>query len=405
MVGKAFDFLDIKARLPRSPRPHGHLVAFLARESTSVQQALPHHAESTLCILDLQSGEVAELGEVFLQNLVQRPWTHRGSLVWTTYDGARSVTWQGTSRESAKPLGLGVLLDVIGERVFLKRSTPVQPDSLVGLQLDGTATVWGSLSPPAVLGTASATVFNLDRRNQDGSFNGFVLEPEKPRHRLVAFPHGGPHSHSPFEWEKHSAFLCSLGYHVLLINFTGSTGMLGSVAKLAGHYGTYDVEDCEDAIAYAQKTYNCDRVFLFGGSHGGFLIGHLIARAQYAAASMRNPVIDMEAMLSTTDIPDWLAVSVGVSPSLPHADIRRRLAEVSPLNRLQEALYPLPVIIHLGAKDKRVPPESSYILRKTLLDGDCDVKLMVYPEDNHSLLAPKVEYTVMTTTASFFEEL
>jgi len=43
-----------------------------------------------------------------------------------------------------------------------------------------------------------------------------------------------------------------------------------------------------------------------GGSHGGFIGGHMSARDKRIKASvLYNPVLDISTMVGTTDIPDW----------------------------------------------------------------------------------------------------
>ena len=44
-----------------------------------------------------------------------------------------------------------------------------------------------------------------------------------------------------------------------------------------------------------------------GGSHGGYLTGHLLAAAprMFRCGASRNPVTDIASMVGTTDIPDW----------------------------------------------------------------------------------------------------
>jgi acylaminoacyl-peptidase len=49
------------------------------------------------------------------------------------------------------------------------------------------------------------------------------------------------------------------------------------------------------------------RVAVVGGSHGGFLTGHLVGQypTRFRAAALRNPVLDISLMVHVSDIPDW----------------------------------------------------------------------------------------------------
>ena len=53
-----------------------------------------------------------------------------------------------------------------------------------------------------------------------------------------------------------------------------------------------------------------NRVGVEGGSHGGFLSGHLVGQPEfkniYQAASLWNPVLDMTFLVMASDIPDWI---------------------------------------------------------------------------------------------------
>jgi acylaminoacyl-peptidase len=78
-------------------------------------------------------------------------------------------------------------------------------------------------------------------------------------------------------------FFVSQGYAVLLVNYRGSMGF-GEAAlhSLPGRAGFADVQDCHDATEAVLKKFPAvvdkEKVGVVGGSHGGFLAGHLIGQ-------------------------------------------------------------------------------------------------------------------------------
>ena len=82
---------------------------------------------------------------------------------------------------------------------------------------------------------------------------------------------------------------------------------------LLGHIGEMDVADCV-ALTHASLTQlggalDPARGACYGGSHGGFLTAWLLGcdeRALFSCGCLWNPVVDLPAMVGTTDIPEWV---------------------------------------------------------------------------------------------------
>lgn len=70
-----------------------------------------------------------------------------------------------------------------------------------------------------------------------------------------------------------------LGFGVLIVHYHGSSGVGQKfVDSLPGKVGSLDAEDCYFSLQTALKKFpwlDRNRVLLFGGSHGGFLVTHL----------------------------------------------------------------------------------------------------------------------------------
>ena len=145
---------------------------------------------------------------------------------------------------------------------------------------------------------------------------------------LVLVPHGGPHSCTSTSFVPSYAFLSAqLRAAVLHVNYRGSTGFgQRSIQSLLGNIGSNDVSDMMQCLEHA-KSLRVDlagqltstgssadsisslvdggRVSVVGGSHGGFLTGHLIGQFPevFKAACMRNPVTNVASMATVSDIP------------------------------------------------------------------------------------------------------
>ena len=141
------------------------------------------------------------------------------------------------------------------------------------------------------------------------------------------------------------------------------------------------------------------RVFVMGGSHGGFLTTHLISQFpdRFLAAAVRNPVVNIWANYMTCDIPDWCHSEVGTGVSIggavsglgvveavpaPSKDHLEQMWQASPVSLIERVQTPL--LIMLGTQDKRVPMGQSVQYYHALRSRGVEVKLNIYEMD-HSL--------------------
>eukprot|EP00873_Tetraselmis_striata_P005737 jgi/Tetstr1/426001/TSEL_016349.t1 len=232
----------------------------------------------------------------------------------------------------------------------------------------------------------------------------------------VLMPHGGPHHAYPAAYFLPFAFLAATGYTVILVNFRGSTGFgEDCVQSLPGNAGTYDVADCMDALdeAVSMEYADPNQVAVCGGSHGGFLTGHLVGQhpEAFRAGILRNPVLDLGLMVFCTDIPDWTYVEAwggqaGIQKFKPRPDAQdlERFYEVSPIRYVEAVKAPL--LFMLGAQDMRVPWNDAkhYISTLKSRKGAPPVATWLFPEDSHALDRPQTEFEQWLNTAAWLKE-
>ncbi|XP_033098195.1 acylamino-acid-releasing enzyme-like [Anneissia japonica] len=233
-------------------------------------------------------------------------------------------------------------------------------------------------------------------------FEAILLTPkgntEQSKPPLIAFPHGGPHSVFVADYMLYPAVFCHLGFAVLMINYRGSIGFGNEfIMSLLGNVGCNDVQDCKQAIdqTIADGVADGNKVVLQGGSHGGFLVCHLIGQFPNAfkACVARNPVTNMASKLGATDIPDWNYTESGLGDyyhsRLPSAEVYGTMFQKSPLSHVDKVKTP--TMIMIGTADKRVPPQQGYEFARALQARGIKTRVLSYQDDNHSLAKTNVE--------------
>ncbi|CAJ0938480.1 unnamed protein product [Ranitomeya imitator] len=274
----------------------------------------------------------------------------------------------------------------------------------------------GFLPPPG--SEADIAWVSLEEENRiadiDWSYKSHRPPPEQenPQYR-------GPQHFFISEWMLFPAALCKMGFAVLLgervlgglfclfhapqppmtvpfclyvaVNYRGSLGFgQDSVMSILGKVGDQDVKDVQTAVLQLLQSepIHPHKVALCGGSHGGFLSCHLIGQYPdfYKACVVRNPVTNIPAMVGSTDIPDWCLVESGLTFSyqaLPEAPHWGDMLNKSPI--IYVSKVKTPVLLMLGAEDRRVPNTQGLEYYKALRAHGVEARLLWYPGNNHSL--------------------
>lgn len=307
--------------------------------------------------------------------------------------------------DASQAFGSWKLLTIQRDLMVICCSSPNTPPTLrVGfLPVEGEAVTWQTLQKPVTTFDFRWTTLDVtpppeeDNTHYSGlDFGSILVKPLSTFHEartpLVVFIHGGPHSQFPAEWNSTTAGLVRLGFAVLMVNYRGSTGFgQDNILSLIGHIGSQDVKDVQRAVLTALQTdaaLDPKRLAVIGGSHGGFLSCHLLGQYPdfYRAGAARNPVINAATLLGTSDIVDWRYTSAGFQYSydqIPTAEALAAMLQKSPIT--YAAQMKAPVLLMLGARDRRVSPHQGLELYKALKSRGSPVRLLWFPEDGHSL--------------------
>nr|XP_028574488.1 acylamino-acid-releasing enzyme-like isoform X2 [Podarcis muralis] len=337
-------------------------------------------------------------------------------LVVDTELGSVKALTEGT------PEGSWTLLGIQQDLLVVSCSSPNCPPSLkvgvlppAGCELE---LQWTSVEEASVLPDMEWKILTVhppmteDNQYTGQAFEALLLTPRGNRREektfpLIVSPHGGPHAVFDACWRPKMASLCQLGFAVLMVNYRGSLGFgQASIESLISHVGVQDVEDTQLAVKLALRTepLDPDRIALLGGSHGGFVCCHLIARypEMYKACVVRSPVINMATLLGTSDIPDWRYAVLGLPycfERIPTEEDLTAMLLCSPI--IHAAKVHTPLLMYVGAKDRRVSPYQALEYYRVLRARGIPVQLLWYPEENHAVSGMEAEADVFMNSAQW----
>ncbi|KAI5397368.1 hypothetical protein KIW84_063255 [Lathyrus oleraceus] len=232
-------------------------------------------------------------------------------------------------------------------------------------------------------------------------------------HPLIVILHGGPQDVSLSHFSKSWAFLSSVGYSLLIVNYRGSLGFgEEALQSLPGKVGSQDVNDVLSAIDHVINLglASPSKITVMGISHGGFLTTHLIGQApeKFVAAAAINPVCNFALMVGTTDIPDWCYVEAcgtiarnRFKETLSAEDLSLFYSK-SPISHVSKVKAP--TLFLLGAQDRRVPIFDGLQYARALKEKGSEVKIIMFQNDVHALKRPQSEWESILNIGVWFNK-
>jgi len=268
---------------------------------------------------------------------------------------------------------------------------------------------WRSLTKNVVLGVAEEEMVEPEVVRYT-SFDGMEIEallfkakPDVANGYTVFWPHGGPQAAERKFFRPFFQLLAGRGYSVFAPNFRGSTGYGASFEKLVeGDWGEGPRLDCVAGIEwlFEQGIVDRDKLFLVGGSYGGYMSLLLSGRhPEYFRAVV--DIFGVSNLFTFYDsVPDHWKPAMKRWLGDPVED-RERFIKDSPITYLDQMVKPLLVI--QGANDPRVvKAESDQIVAK-LRENGVEVEYLVFDDEGHGFSRKVNEIKAYRTLLEFLE--
>lgn len=221
---------------------------------------------------------------------------------------------------------------------------------------------------------------------------------------VIAWFHGGPAASSEVRWSTWAQFFLSQGYAWVEPNVRGSTGFGRAWEMADNREKRGDVlRDMETVNRWirAQPWADGERIVLFGGSYGGWvvLMGLTRQQALWKVGIDLVGVADLATLLASTD---QAIRSIFVDEFGDLEKDRELLAAWSPLADADRITAPL--FVYQGENDPRVRRSESDAIVRALRRKGLPVEYMIAKDEGHSLDRRENQIEFFARTARFLEE-
>ena len=233
--------------------------------------------------------------------------------------------------------------------------------------------------------------------------------PAKPG-AMVLLVHGGPWARDSYGFNPLHQLLANRGYHVLSVNFRGSTGF-GKDFINAGNkqWGLAMHDDLIDAVEWAigEGIAAREKVAIMGGSYGGYatLAGLTFTPDVFACGVDIVGPSNLETLLST--IPPYWAPMVKIfHERMGNPETEEGLAMLkaaSPLYKADKITKPL--LIAQGANDPRVKQAESDQIVGAMKDAGIPVTYVLFPDEGHGFAKPSNNIAFEAISENFLAEV
>ncbi|MCY7990570.1 S9 family peptidase [Bacillus haynesii] len=292
--------------------------------------------------------------------------------------------------------------------LYMLGSTPTRPANLYVL-MKGQAK-WRQLTKHSVPGFSEQELSYPEVVTYP-SFDGLAIEgllfkpaPEEANGWTIIWPHGGPQDAETFMFYDIFQLAAKMGYQLFAPNFRGSANYGYSFFKMVEQdWGDGPRLDMTAGIDWLidQKLADREKLFLMGGSYGGYMSLLLHGRhPEYFRAVV--DICGVSNLFSfVKSVPDFWQPMMEKWVGNPERDYEKMKAD-SPVTYLENMTQPMLII--QGANDPRVVKEESDQVVDRLKDMGRNIEYLVLENEGHGFSKKENKMKAYREIFEFFEK-
>lgn len=234
------------------------------------------------------------------------------------------------------------------------------------------------------------------------SLNAYILKPQvkkKKKYPVYVTTYGGPTGQKVVDEYNYETFwyqyLVQQGYVVVVVDTRSSDG-LGLYKDTYGNLGESESYDMHAVAEYLKKQPFVDgsRMAIEGWSFGGYL--SLLTASKYPD--------DYKAAIAVAPVADWRLYDNIYSEKYmgfpaENAEGYDNTSVLKYLPDIQASIF-----LAYGTADDNVRIQNSMAIIRNCIDNEKDIRTLVFPNDNHSLVGHRSRIYLMRNMFQFLEE-
>jgi dipeptidyl aminopeptidase/acylaminoacyl peptidase len=381
--------------------PDGTRIAYLSQDTPGFESD-----QWRLRIMDRKSGEIITLCEKMDRWVTAFDWAPDGKRLFFVeesegYRPLQSVdAKKGADPEEEAPRTYVRMLASSKKNLWYTRESMTTPPELYVMDIKSGSHKRVAGFNSDVIGSALfgrlEEIWTEGSKGPDGKprkIHSFLVMPpiitEGKKPPVVVVIHGGPQGSSSdmFHPRWNTMALASMGFAVVEIDFTGSTGYGQEFTNaISKDWGGAPYEDIMKLMDYLEKDPRVDakNACAIGGSYGGYMTNWIEGHTdRFKCLVSHASVFNLTSKYGTTDelwFPEW---EFGGTP-WTNPDT---YAKWSPHNYVKNFKTPI-MVIH-GQNDFRVPLEQGLGMYQYAKSMGVEAKLVYFPDEDHFVNRPK----------------